>query len=256
MMAPTLLRGSRRAGSPERLCKMAVDLADYLKIKFDPYDFTQEWILERWNEEYPEFAVDPERYKPPQEAEAAEQFERWVTDKIVPEILRGDPRDLPAYMHFTDVSVMPKGSWLVHFSKSAYFARFDRGVTLEDLAYSTWRREKDMAPCDVNRYPHAGLGDLVWGFAFSANDRSVGSYGARKYGRHVVLFQTDCAVSAWHHGDHEQQMIFPICSEYNRHSGSYDGDFNFTDRLGESVVSFSDIDDAIDAAERGELERE
>lgn len=236
--------------SPQRLCKMAVDLARYLKTGFDPYDFAQEWILEAWNTAYPEFAVDPERYEPPKE-EAV--FERWVQDKIVPEILHSDPRFLPAYIHFDSVSVLPKGTWLVHFSRDHFF-KFDRGATLENLALSTWDREKATASCKVNRYPHAGLGDLVWGFAFHSDDRNVGYTAAKKYGDHIVLFQTDCGVSAWHHGDEEQQIIFPICSEYHVHSGSYsNGTFYFTEKSGDDI-EFDDIDGAIEAAEAGILE--
>jgi hypothetical protein len=61
-----------------------------------------------------------------------------------------------------------------------------------------------------------GSWSVVYGFAFNADARNVLSWSNReKYGKNAVLFQSDGAVEAWHYGDEERQVIFPLCSEYN-----------------------------------------
>jgi len=239
----------RRPGSPERLCKIAVDLKGYLDQDIDPYDFSSDYFLEQWNEAYPDLAVDPEGGAPPE----SKLFAEWVRDTVVPELMRHDPVSLPGYVHFDSPRLLPKGSWLVHFSRER-FDVFEYGTTFENLALSTWNRTKVEVSCDRNRYPDASLYEIVWGFAFQANARDVSSgVGAKKYGSNVVLFQTDCAVVAYHSGDDEYQAIFPLCSEYNRHSGNYSsGTFYFEDKHGEER-DFEDIDDVIAAIKSGEL---
>ena len=232
----------RRPGSPERLCQIAVDLKTYLDQDIDPYDFSSDYFLEQWNEAYPDLAVDPDSGEPPK----SELFAEWVRDTIVPELMRHDPTSLPGYVHFYSPRLLPKGSWLVHFSRER-FDVFDRGTTFENLALSTWNKTKAEVSCDRNRYPDASLYEIVWGFAFQAGDRNVGGVGAKKYGSNIVLFQTDCAVAAHHSGDEEYQAIFPLCSEYNRHSGLYsEGIFYFEGKDGEEL-DFDSIDDAIEA---------
>ena len=237
----------KRPGSPERLCKLAIDLKDYLDTEIDPYDFTSDYFLEQWNEAYPDLAVDPESGEPPE----SKLFVKWVNDKIVPYIMQHDPTSLPGYIHFDSPRVLPKGTWCAHFSNER-FDVFEYGTTFENLALSTWSKKKAEVSCDRNRYPDASLYEIVWGFAFRADDRNVGGVAANKYGSNVVLFQTDCGVSAYHYGDEENQVIFPLCSEYNRHSGNYSsGTFYFSDRKGDEL-DFNDIDDVIAAIERGE----
>jgi hypothetical protein len=239
----------RRPGSPERLCKIAVDLKRYLDQDIDPHDFSSDYFLEQWNEAYPDLAVDPDSGEPPE----SKLFAEWVRDTVVPELMRHDPTSLPGYVYFDGPRLLPKGSWLVHFSRER-FDVFEYGTTFENLALSTWNRTKDEVSCARNRYPDASLYEIVWGFAFDAGSRDVSSgTGAKKYGSNVVLFQTDCAVLAHHSGDEEYQAIFPLCSEYNRHSGSYSsGTFYFEGKNGEER-DFDDIDDAVEAARSGRL---
>jgi hypothetical protein len=133
--------------------------------------------------------------------------------------------DAPAYLYFGEVVQLPPGAWLVHFTK-ADFASFDRGTTLEGLALSTWKRSKDEVDCERNLSGELGPFEIVYGFAYDPEGSGNWADRARGYGYSVLFFQTDCAVSAWHWGDQEQQVIFPLCTEYNVHTGTYgDGGF-------------------------------
>lgn len=245
----------RKDRSPPRLCKAAVDLRDYLNLEFDAHDFTERGILEEWNEHFPELAVDPEEFEPPKDTE---KFRAWVEKHVIPEYMgwtaseRHDPTSLPAYIHFDGAKLLPKGSWLIHFSENR-FTRFDRGTTLENLALATWNRKKSMVDCKSNLRSGA-IFEMVWGFAFDVDDRNASTgFAARNYGSRVLLFRTDCAVMAWHTGDQQYQAIFPLCSEYNTHSGSYSsGTWYFEGKNGEDL-DFDDLDDAIEAAEKGKL---
>ena len=76
----------------------------------------------------------------------------------------------------------------------------------------------------------------------------------KHYGDQVMLFQTDCAVSAWHTTDNFEQVIFPLCSEYNVHRGSYDGHvLSFESTDGGEYKEFDSLDEVIADAEAGKL---
>lgn len=108
--------------------------------------------------------------------------------------------------------MLPDGTWLIHFTNESPFRAFDRGSSIEGLHLSTWRKIKQRADC-TNNLSSDAFAEVVFGFAFEADISNVRWYG-KKYGRNAVLFQCDCAVSVTHYGDQEDQVIFPICSEY------------------------------------------
>lgn len=195
---------------------------DYLDTEVDPYDFSEylpEWMKSvgiKWKGEDRPMADDlkPAQYK---------KFEQWLVDKEkgIEWISTGDIY-APAYLYFNEVNKLPIGTWCVHFTKADPFGVFDQGTTIEGLALSTHKREKDLVDCRKNLTDEIGAAEHVFGFAFEAKERGgvyrqmdVMSRGLSKYGDHAVLFQTDGAVRAWHIGDEEYQVIFPLCSEYN-----------------------------------------
>lgn len=197
-------------------------LFDYLDLEVDPYDFSHaipDWMEEEgiaWESPDQPMAADLT-------AAQLKKFEAWVVDreKDIEWVATGDVY-APAYLYFNEVSKLPAGTWCVHFTSETPFEAFDRGTTLEGLALSTHKREKDTPDCAKNLGDEIGSAEVVFGFAFEARARSpsygrmdVMSHGLSKYGHNAVLFQTDGGVRAWHVGDEEYQVIFPLCSEYN-----------------------------------------
>jgi hypothetical protein len=84
------------------------------------------------------------------------------------------------------------------------------------MALSRGKAKKVEAGCDRNLGDELGDFDYVYGFAFTAYWKQMHLYSySKKYGKHAVLFQCDVALEATHSGDEENQVIFPICSEYN-----------------------------------------
>lgn len=173
-----------------------------------------EWILSEFmesrGEQLPEatFAYDLP-------ASVQEDLKKWVkANRVSERLVERDPAFAPAYLHFSNVKLQPRGSWLIHFTNQGPFDGFTSGATMDRLALSTWWKEKSKARCPENLSD--GLGDLdyVYGFAFDIGRREALS-GARKYGKNAVLFRSDAGVEAWHHGDEEWQVIFPCCSEYD-----------------------------------------
>ena len=141
-------------------------------------------------------------------------------------MMRHDPVYTPAYLWFDSVTLNDPGTWLVHFT-GEYFTKFRRGATLEGLHLSTYLRSKAEVECDRNLSPDVAPFEVVWGFALNVEQRENWSEMARNYGRDFVLFQTDCSVTAWHHGDQQWQTIFPLCTEYNVHTGTMSGSGEF-----------------------------
>lgn len=183
----------------------------------DPYDFNRylrEWAESPWTKggfDLPEEVVVSDLKK-----DQVEDFKRWLIDhdKAADWLGSGDVFYAPAYLFFSEVEKMPKGTWGIHFTNEPFKA-FDRGATLEGLALSSWKKEKAKAQCPKNLSDDLGTFEYVFGFAFDATGHDVLSAGRKKYGKNAVLFQTDAGVLVYHSGDEEYQLIFPICSEYN-----------------------------------------
>jgi hypothetical protein len=193
-------------------------LFDYLDIDLDPYDFTRE--LQAWaeaEEVSADWKGNPiDRDTTPHELTDRQRkaFKEWLIDheKGIEWVSTGDIY-APAYLYFNEVKKLPAGTWCVHFSEQS-FDVFESGTTLEGLALSTHKKTKDIVDCKKNLGPDIGTFEVVFGFAFEADTRDVGWRG-QKYGNHAVLFKTDGGVRAWHIGDEEDQVIFPLCSEYD-----------------------------------------
>jgi hypothetical protein len=150
---------------------------------------------------------------------------------------------------------LPLGTWLAHFTRvPGGFSEFDRGTTLEAMHLSTHRVHKAKANCKYNLSDDASLYEVVFGFAFTADEAAAHPRAyQRKYGANVVIFQSDCAVLAYHDWDDEYQAVFPACSEYNV-IGLYGNDYgSFT---GETEagddIEFDSLRDALTYVQRVE----
>lgn len=193
-------------------------LTNYLAIDVDPYDFG--FAIEEWGDSVGlQLENDFESLTDAQQ----KAFVQWLSKDYRRNALKlgneEGARILP-YLLFSDPRPLPRGSWLLHFTRSSPFDSFDRGATLEYLALST-HVTPTRAKCPGNLSEDGGGPfEVVFGFGFhvAQNGLLTGTNfrsAASKYGRNAVLFRTDIAVLAHHDSDNEYQAIFPICSEYD-----------------------------------------
>lgn len=204
-------------------------LFEYLSTDVDPYDFNfaiKDWIeQEEITDNGTPYAeptdVMPEDLSPDQ----LKAFTKWLKKSGELDLYtREMPFEAPAYLILHAKTKLPPGSWFMHFT-DAHFDHFTQGATLDGLHLSTWKKRKDLANCSRNLSDTQGLAEVVFGFAYAAENlermQDVDA-GARKYGRNAVIFQCDCAIEAYHDGDDEFQSLFPVCAEYNLHGVSID----------------------------------
>jgi hypothetical protein len=223
-------REAPRKGKPTRADCSRIQqwLYDYLSTDVDPYDFNfavKDWIEQEGITDGGTPYVDPTDVMVDDlSPEQLKAFTAWLKKSGELDMYRREmPYESPAYLTLQAESKLPEGSWLVHFT-SASFTRFERGTTLEGLHLSTWNTNKAVADCSKNLQDQ-GAFDTVFGFAFDVDRlRTMGHVMAasRRYGSRALIFQTDCAVEAYHDGDEEHQAIFPLCSEYNVHELTID----------------------------------
>lgn len=204
-------------------------LFEYLSTDVDPYDFNfaikdwieQEDITDNGTPYVEPTDVMPEDLSPDQ----LKAFTKWLKKSGELDLYtREMPLEAPAYLTLHAKTKLPPGSWFMHFT-DAHFDHFTQGATLDGLHLSTWKKRKDLANCSRNLSDTQGLAEVVFGFAYAAENlermQDVDA-GARKYGRNAVIFQCDCAIEAYHDGDDEFQSLFPVCAEYNLHGVSID----------------------------------
>lgn len=205
-------------------------LYEYLKTEVDPYDFNfaiKDWIEQEEITDDGTPYVDPDDVAPEDlSEEQLKAFTKWLKRSgELDTYVREMPFESPAYLTLHARTMMPAGSWFIHFTNAPSFQHFTQGATLDGLHLSTWKERKDLADCSRNLSEEQGLAEVVFGFAYAAENmetmRDIRA-GANKYGQHAVIFQNDCAVEAYHDGDNELQSIFPVCSEYNLHEVSID----------------------------------
>lgn len=193
-------------------------LFEFLDIDLDPYDFSHEIIpwakAEGVRKDGEGRKIDQETSPDELSDKQRADFKQWLLKHQKGEewVATGEIY-VPAYLYYSDVRKLPVGTWCVHFSDHS-FDVFEKGTTLQGLALSTHKREKDPVDCTKNLDPDIGTFEVVFGFAFEADQQHVGWRG-QKYGNNAILFKTDGGVRAWHIGDEENQVIFPLCSEYD-----------------------------------------
>jgi hypothetical protein len=136
---------------------------------------------------------------------------------------------------------MKPGIWYRHGAKSP-FRNFLYGTKYCGMATSANRGAKATVDCTTNLLASTPESERVWGFAYPARMTAYGKSIRRsrglwtdedekideirqnhvyrgslwsKYGQAAVYFKTNAAVEAWHLGDNDWQIIFPLCSEYD-----------------------------------------
>jgi len=231
--------------SPAELQAELVELLDG-PTEPDPFDFSgyaEQWAgIEGITIESPDDVLDDDDLR--------ERFAAWLHESnVAAHVIMNYPYDVPARYHFDKAEALPAGTWLLHHT-DAHIARFDRGATADTMALTGPKKAK--APPDNTDERH-GSWERVFSFAFQAdcsdpcvnrNGRfSCGGRGAA-YGRNMALFQTDAAVSAYHHGDQEHQAIFAAGTEYNLHNiyGESSGQWAWESPAGETF-RFDTLDD-------------
>jgi hypothetical protein len=174
----------------------------YLNGGIDPYDFSH--MLNDFFEE--EEITPPEDYDenaPYEFLESAEfeehkdQFVKWLGNKLSSD-MSGSDAYAPTYLFMTGAKLVPRQTWLIHFSDDAY-----------DIASNGFEfGAEDFTAIGLTTHltdnkRRKGPG---WNFAFKADDRDV-KFASKKYGEEAVLFQS-AGVEAYHSGDNEQQVVF------------------------------------------------
>jgi hypothetical protein len=170
----------------------------YLKAGIDPHDFAHEIesFYEDLGEDPPEsFDVD-EPYNfldTPEFAEVKDKFVRYLETHISPNMA-----DLPTYLFLSGAKLLPRQTWLIHFSDDAGDIAengFEFGAEdFTQIGLTTHMTD------NKRRQGHG------WNFALKANDRDV-KLASKKYGEEAVMFQS-AGVEAYHQGDNEQQVVF------------------------------------------------
>jgi hypothetical protein len=223
------------------------ELIDYLNVGIDPYDFFVPYI-DRFAEEMeiPNLSSEDDPSEVPENL--IKKFTEWIErNNIHIDWVEKDPYGSPAYLTLSDAKRMPKGQWLIHFSEKE-FRKFEYGSTVEGLHLTTYSKRKVRADCSNNLSDRIGLYETVWGFAYDA-DMSWSRLSGRThaYGKHVVLFQCDYAIDAYHSGDEERQAIFPLCSEYNVIPVLYSDEYGalFARTFGDEELEFKEHHDVI-----------
>jgi hypothetical protein len=143
---------------------------------------------------------------------------RWHDD-TGPEMMQHNASETPSFMFFDDPKVAKDG-WWVHFTNDASdIARSGFAYGESDpmqLGLTTWKSKQ------AKRGP-----GYIFSFAPEEGiERNFGGWGygtAGKYGREAVVFRAD-AVTAYHHGDEEDQVISWGPEAKDIHAVYFDGE--------------------------------
>ena len=216
---------------------------DYLKGGIDPYDFPH-LLPKFFADPVAQLALrghspegfdedDPSAYMERMSPGQLEAFRKWLK-KNSGNLGEDDPNS-PTYMHMDYGRIVPRGTWLIHFSDEApdiKYEGFQYGhEDMTSLGLTTWYK---------NRKTNPG-----WNFAYVAGTRQS-LLGSRKYGKHAVMFQS-AGVEARHYGDEEDQVIFwgPGVREFVLLYNNGE-DWQVTSNRDERVVYHADLASVID----------
>lgn len=137
---------------------------------------------------------------------------------------------------------MKPGVWYSHSTTRDPFRRFTYGTNYCQMFESVNKVNKDRADCAVNLTNMIPDDQRVWGFAYLAPITTYGrelrksqglwspedeqAYNMRRwmlyrsgrsqaYGNNTIYFKSNAAIEIYHTGDHDWQIMFPLCSEYD-----------------------------------------
>ena len=144
--------------------------------------------------------IEPDEfYSLPQEIQQAYIEEIW--EEYIYTMMTHDPANTPSQAFYSDIQLLDRQTWLVHFSDDAMnIARdgFKYGMDqMDKLGLTTYFKDTGF---------DKGRGG--YNFAFEAGSRWANNAARQgKYGTDVVMF-TNAGVKAWHSGDEEDQVMF------------------------------------------------
>lgn len=106
----------------------------------------------------------------------------------------------PTYMHMDYKQLLPRETWLVHFS--------DQSDAIGGKGFQYGHEDFQSLGLTTHFTDKARMKGQGWNFAFDALSKdAVMAAENGHYGKHAVLFQS-AGVQAYHYGDEENQVIF------------------------------------------------
>jgi hypothetical protein len=184
-------------------------LRNYMRnAEFDPYAHWYEichWLEDNdWLEETGfDNAEDLEEESPELFYKLSNGVQQQCRQEVIQQMMHTDASEAPswAHMELRNIKLLPRTTWLVHFSDNANRVQdegFTRGIDqMDKLGLTTWFNN------DGYFKKNGG-----YNFAFIANSKDAyWAASERKYGKNAVLFQNS-GVHAYHYADEENQIIF------------------------------------------------
>jgi hypothetical protein len=232
-------------------------MVKYLNTK-EPIPFHFQFLLSDWVDEEDVQGVDEDTSVEDLKPKLLRQFAAWLKgsdgERAIGKAMRNEPEMVPDYIVMQGARRLPAGSWCLHYTRRDPFSSFEYGARLGTPLWYTGggNQRAARAACPGNLSERGGIFDVVFGFAFSARQGRFSGYGDN-----AVLFRSDVAIECYHAGDEYDQVVFPICSEYDaipiwRANGSGGG-------LVETVSGeeeFDTVADIIEAFDGGKIKRE
>ena len=106
-------------------------------------------------------------------------------------------------VHFDTAKELPPDTWLIHFTDANPYDIIRTGFKGRDL---------DILGLTTHYKQGSRSGDLALAFEYDELGREPS-----KYGKNAVMFQVKESAKAWHWGDEEYQVIFPVEAAHNLH---------------------------------------
>jgi hypothetical protein len=213
------MRRGRSTGSTKPGEWIADFLVEHLNpSEPDPFDF--QFLLSDWVRGEKIQGVDEDASVEDLEPKLLRKFAAWLKSRdgelaigrTMDDLgLLDNPKAVPDHVVMLEARRLPVGSWCLHYTRRDPFSSFKYGARLDTPLWYTGGRNPRAARavCPGNLSEREGIFNVVFGFAFSAKKPFF------SYGNNAVLFRCDVAVEFYHVGDGYDQVVFPICSEYD-----------------------------------------
>lgn len=230
--------------APMEASALQSELLDALTPPADDLDLVRDFegisgVFFADRDEYPEGVDDMTE-------EQVSAYAKWLRRTGIAQEIKDDAYNIQPKYFFSNVRKLEPGTWLIHHSDSQ-FGRFKQGATLEGLHLSRWNKKKTRSTA-LNTDDEVSPYERVYAFAFEVDhdpcvDRRGQPRRCKTYGPHMMIFQTDAAVSVYHSGDEETQAIFPVGTEYNVHRLRADDDGTWHVEIDGEERTFDTIDE-------------
>jgi hypothetical protein len=164
---------------------------------------------------------------------------QWAKDREREAYDSGDPS-----MHYDEATIVPDGTWLVHFTDANPYQIIKSGF-----------KGRDLDIIALTTHYKDGTHPGIYALAYEADDVKGHGRDFGKYGKNAVLFQAKEAARSYHYGDEENQVVFINNTAYNMYPVFGDSDsLSLEDPKTGEVIAYCDrnqtcIDKFIDAIE-------